>query len=221
MKNIILFLNKPLTVRLWQIIVFILMVGVIIYLLRKPKVYTIPNKDFKAVVTTKDKNGIDHSTIVVQKVQDTHIQDSLQQVLAKGTKIVEVTRWVSKVDTVFQDVPVYIDSTKRFAQFEKKDNYIDLTGVMDLQNNIVDIGLVSIDTLTYAQTFKKGIYKIDLSNKNPYVHIVSGYSISIVPKKPMLTVGPMIGLEYSIKGNLIPIYGIGVQVPIFTIKQWR
>jgi len=168
----------------------------------------------------KDPSGAQHSIVNLQETTSMqNIIDSLKLAL-KAKKVQTVIRTVVQIDTVFQNLPVYIDTTTGEISTDKHDDYIDITVAINLKNKMSSIGLVSIDTLTQVIEKKKHWFKanelfIENINKNPYNHIVAGNAITLKEPKVLFTVGP--ALIYNPFTSRVDL-GIGITYNLFSIK---
>jgi len=171
-----------------------------------------------------DKSGNTRSDIVVKEVVDKkefkRVTDSLKKLLKGRVSISGVTTAASVVDTYFQDVPIYIDTTQDSFYLAKKDGYIDISVEGSIKTNKAVISYASIDTTTTIIYTKKrflasDIRKVNISNKNPYNKIIAGNSVELKQQKSLLVVGPSV--TYSPFNNKVSV-GLSVTFNAFSIK---
>lgn len=173
--------------------------------------------DYKEVQLWKDKYNREHATLTQVQLDKESFKkqvDSISKILdVKAKNISGVTSITTKTDTVLYPKLVYIDSLKSFG-FSKKDNYLALSGVIRSDSSLkIDLGLRdTLDIVSYKKTkFFKTTYGVDVSNRNPYNHIVSGYSYSQSEKIKRFGIGPVV--MYDPFNNKVQ-YGIGLQYNI-------
>lgn len=177
-----------------------------------------PKIEYREVTKWKDADSNSHYVIKQLQLDKESFKkqsDSLRRLLKlKEKEIVSITSMASKVDTGFSEKVIYVDSTNTY-QFHKKDNYLDLSGVLYKNDNKVDLKLGMLDTLTivpyHKVRFFKESYGVDVSNKSPYVNIVSGYSYQYSKPTKRFGIGPNISFDIS---NKKVIFGVGIQYNI-------
>lgn len=157
--------------------------------------------------------------VEVTKEQMKHIRDSIARTI-KG-EVRYITQTVIKVDTVFVDQVVRIDSTKKTFFTEKKDNYLTLSVEGNWETKKAKVGLTLVDTLTHVVTKERKFLKsnelnIYIQHKNPYMTSVSGRSFTLKERKTLLSFGLVGAYGISNKG-LVPFVGLGVTLPIINI----
>lgn len=174
--------------------------------------------DYKEVEKWKDKYNNEHNRLVQTQLDNKTFRrqvDSIADLLkVKSQDVESVTSVITKSEVVIKEKITYIDSLKSFG-FSKKDNYLALNGVIDRIDSTVDIKLGLVDTLTvvpYKKTkFFKETHYVDITNKNPYNKIVSGYSYSKTDRIKRFGIGP--NITYNPIDNKVS-YGIGLQYNI-------
>lgn len=204
----------------WGLILIIVFVAIWYFSIRQPSNSQIINTQFQKAETYKDKTGKDHQVIPNQEVSPQvmkQLVDSVSKSL-KGKNIQVITQVIQRTDTVFQKLPVTMDSLGNF-EFEKKDAYLTLQAKGN--KDFADITLQTVDTITFALTktkhlFKADVTQIDINNTNPYNKVQEGRSFSIREKKILVSIGPQIG--YNPFTQKITI-GIGLTLPLINIKS--
>lgn len=174
--------------------------------------------DYQEVKKWRDKYNNEHNTVKQLQLDKNNFKkqvDSISKLLeVKPKDINSVTSVTTKTDTIFKSKLVYIDSLKSFG-FSKKDNYLALSGLINREDTIISVQLITVDTLTFIpykkRNFFKETYVVDITNKNPYNKIISGYSYAQTEKIKRWGIGPNIG--YDPLNNKIT-YGIGIQYNI-------
>lgn len=164
----------------------------------------------------KDKYNKEHATLTQIRLDNEQFKyqlDSLSKLIKVPKGASGVTSIVTKTDTQFVDKLVYVDSLEGFT-FKKKDNYLSLSGLVK-RDSSVSINLGLVDTLTIIPfrktSFFKDVYAVDVSNKNPYNHIVAGYSYVKSERVKRFGIGPSV--QYDPFNNNISV-GIGLQYNI-------
>lgn len=171
--------------------------------------------DYREVQKWKDKYNNEHSTLLQTQLDKSSFEkqvDSISKVLnTKPSNIGSVTSIATKTETIIQTKIVYVDSSKSYL-FSKKDNYLSLEGIVDTRDSSVKVQLGLVDTLTIIPyrktTFFRETFAVDVTNKNPYNHIVSGYSFARSEKIKRLGLGPQVGYN-PFNGKFT--VGIGLQ----------
>lgn len=174
--------------------------------------------DYTEVQKWKDKYNNEHNTVVqlqLDKKQFRREADSIAELLkVKPKNISSITSVTTKGEVIIKEKLTYIDSLKSFG-FSKKDNYLALKGLVNRENDSVNIQINTYDTLTivpYKKTkFFKETFAVDVTNKNPYNKIVSGYSYSQTQRIKRWGIGPQVGYDPI---NQRVTYGIGLQYNI-------
>lgn len=123
--------------------------------------------------------------------------DSFKKVLRNRSNITGIGTIVSKADTEFIKVPVYLDTDSNYY-FIKQDNYVSIYGSLNTKTRETDINYQSFDTTTYIVYNKKRFLRSDIrtlniSNTNPYNTIVAGSAIELKERKVIGVIGPYIG----------------------------
>jgi hypothetical protein len=184
--------------------VFCIFIVFVLFLLQKgcsPE-EVIPSDKLQPVKTYTDNNNVTHSQIkgaVVSQEMMQHLTDSITSSL-KGKVIVKtVVKYTVQTDTVFKDLPVYIDSNQNFS-IVKTNNYIDLKAWGSLKEQKANVSLLSRDTLTFIDYTQKRFLRankriVDISSKSPYNKITAGNFVTLKEPKVLFTVGPYIGYD--------------------------
>lgn len=179
----------------------------------------------KPVVVYKDKKGNIVSEIVTTEVDKATIKlltDSIAKILKGRNSVEQVTTFIPRIDTVIKKVPVYIDTNNNF-HMEVQDNYIKLRAEGNVATNEGSFTLQGIDTMTYVDFWDKHLFRADerkvaVINKNPYIKITEGSSITLKSPKVLLSVGPQVGVTLY-QGKIQPYVGIGVGLNLFSLKM--
>ena len=162
----------------------------------------------------KDKYGNEH--ITSQRYQfeaeqlNILVKDQAKQLKVKSNQITQSTKIITntvvetklKVDTIHTS-----DSTSQL-HFYYRDSWVDISGQLgkDSLNNTCDSISISLpDTLTKVDYWKKtGFLKlgakkhyVDISNKNPYIHLVGVTQLELANKEPKVLIAPFVGFGYG------------------------
>lgn len=174
--------------------------------------------DYKEVQKWKDKYDNEHSKItqlVFDKESFKRRADSIAKLLGtKPSDVQSVTSVTTKGDVKVETETVYVDSTKTYL-FSDSTNYYALTGKLNTNTKKVNLDFGTVDTLTIVPYKKRRFFKetfaVDVTNKNPYNHIVSGYSYTSSERVKRFGIGPQVGYDPV---NKRITYGIGIQYNI-------
>jgi len=180
------------------------------------------NDTLKPVFHYIDSKGDSHAQIPVQIVTSNkefkEATKGLKKQIKGNNAIQSVTTFTESIDTSFKNLKV--DSTNTVITFKKEDNYIKAEASYNKLTHLGDISIKTIDTLTYVvevekHFFRKNELKIDIKNKSPYNSIKEGSSITLKEQRTILDFALIAGYNPFTKQI---VYGIGVAVPIFSIK---
>lgn len=200
------------------ILAIVLLISYILYFKTKTNVKLSNKPDVYTEVTTwKDKYNNEHATLQTALLEKDAFKkqvDSISEVLKVSKNNIDgVLAVTSKTDTFFkpQYIPIY-ENGKKYFGFEKKDNYLTLTGIIRDTNDI-SINLQSFDTLhvvSYHKTKFLGATTnyVDISNSSPYNKIVSGYSYIQKERTKRFGIGP--NVSYDPINNRVTV-GVGLQ----------
>lgn len=205
----------------------ILLVLLTIVIKRHPKEITITRDNLDLLKKTDsitDLNGeywrrIEGITIDLREAKLRN--DSLARALKLKPKTIKGQDiYVSKTDTVFNDLKtIYVtsDSTYRIS---KKDGYVDITAIVG--KNTGSIQYKGYDTLTRVEVVKNPLIGrskryVYLHNASPYNKIGAGMSYVTKEKDVWLSIGPSI--QYNPLQNTKVTVGVSVQIPIIKFKR--
>lgn len=163
--------------------------------------------------------GNNHAQIPVQVVEsDKQLKPFKKDIKDKNIKITDVTVFT-------QNTTIEKDSIKGIVKdsivyFNDSDNYRKLSVKYNLTTNTGYYLYTSVDTLTYTKYIKKRFLKsdsvkIDIKNADDATKIMYGTSISLKQSKPIVSLVAVVGLNPI---QMQPFWGIGIGIPIFSIK---
>lgn len=205
-------------IRTWFLIGGLILI-IFWYFKNKQPASVVIDTNFKPVTEYQDKEGKDHQVVPNQEVSPQVMRSLIDSIAAslKGKNVQVITQVIQKTDTVFRE-SVTMDSNCNF-EVNKVDPY--LTIKVKGNKDFADITLQTIDTITFALTktkhlFKADVTQIDINNTNPYNKVKEGRSYSIRTPKTLVSIGPYVGYDFI---NMRPAAGIAVTFPIFNIKS--
>lgn len=150
--------------------------------------------------------------------------DSLRRYY-KGT-INQLSKYTAGVDTFFDEkvVKIYTDTGKNTKTIAFSDDYVTVSARDSAGKGRIDLKLQ--DTITYVDYTKKRFLRsdqriVDISNKNPYVKITHGSSITLKQPKTIISIGPSIGYGWSVQGGKVtgaPMVGVTATLNLLPIK---
>lgn len=182
----------------------------------------------KPTTQKTDKKGTQYTEIkgtLYTKDQMKIITDSIQRVLGKG-KVVQVTRTVTKVDTVIKQDTMFVDASGYlYIADSQKDFQLSYTGNWKDKQGHFHMKLTP-DTATGVTTIKKHLLRANELLLNEYhtnsLFIPSeGYVYTAKVPKVIGAIGPTIGGAYCTDGKLHGFAGIGITLNIIGIKNNR
>ena len=201
----------------------IIVVMLITYVIRIPHVAKIEGKTPELVATQSytDPLGIKHEVIeqkIYSKKDFENITDSLKKSLKANIR--SVTTTVTKVDTVYQKVPIFIQGDSIITEVNNKDLNVKVVTDTSTKLSTVDIHLTP-DTCTFVTTvhkrlFKTDLYQVDVKHSNSLFNTTMGNSFTYSEPKVNFSLG--VGVGYNIITNK-PYIGIGIQCNILNIKS--
>lgn len=206
------------------IVAFLVLCGVMLWKVLKPSQTIQTNAQLSLQKTTQynDNKGVIHNVIVTRELsQDelNHITDSIRKSIKTHPEIKEVIKYVPKLDTEWVDLPVIIHGDT--VETSKIDSYVTAKAIINTRTKEGIIELKLTDTLTAVTTLKKHLLRgntetIDITNRNPYVSIAYGTSITGKEPKPIIVLGP--SAVYNPFTQKIQ-YGVGVTFNLLSIKS--
>lgn len=180
---------------------------------------------FEKLEQKVDEKGITHSIInqrVYTEKEMKIITDSLKKAL-KVSGVSQVTQTITNVEAELEAKTFYVDTVDHTinASYQDKDIYAEFNG-----NTVTKYGMFKFiltpDTMTYVTTFKKklfkpDIYSVDVSHTNGYFKTVEGLSYTYKNPKPIIVIGPTVGVLYD--GKFKPFVGVGATFNLISIKS--
>lgn len=210
--------KKTLIIReVFFVILFILCCVWVYRIFHQPK--KVKPGNLKPVMTWVDGNT-KHSVVTADKIDKATIEGQAHPLKDKNAKPKEVIVYVYKIDTVFVDLPVYTDTSGNFL-VEKIDSphlIIRATGNTrtkkgSIKQSITDT--TSIVGYEHPRLLRNSEYKFDIKHSNPYITDTLASASVIKPARTLFNVGLQVGYNPF---NNKPYVGIGVNIPIFSIK---
>lgn len=205
------------------IVVGLILIGIIIYLLRREPVHTIDKVAIEEARYYKDINGKLVAMIKQKDISESNMKqlaDSLAKALKVKPKYIKgIDTYNSTIEIEYRDTSSTVLIGKDTAyKIEKHDPYVDIIAIAGKDSG--SISLKMRDTLTRVEKVKNPLIgrttrEVLLRNASPYTTIQSGYSYTIKEKKVILGVGPYVGIDF--RGQ--PSFGISIQFPIIQIKR--
>jgi hypothetical protein len=187
-----------------------------------PIVTTTQIEKLVPVTTYVDKDSNKHEVVVTKALTQKELEfisDSIRKSI-KASEIISIGKQTQRIDTVFKEVPVYVDSVTHeiFCKDSTKYTNISFKGNSKLNKGVFYIDLT--DSLTEIVYLKKHLLKatdeyIDLQHSNPYFTTTSAYQIHRKEPKNILTFG--IGMFVSADGVLHP--GVGIVYNCWSLKS--
>lgn len=162
----------------------------------------------------KGKDSVNHATIEILKIEKGNQKIAFDK-LAKSLNVKPKDINSNTNVTTIVRIPIYLhDTTKinsKYIQIQKDTDYlyVSLEDTMNITNYSKRKHWYSLTKSTF----------VDVSNVNPFIHINKIKSYEVTSAKPLIIIGPYLGIGYSpLRNTIYPSVGISAMFYPFTYK---
>lgn len=206
----------------WRLLYFVAVVSIlfIVYYLRKNPPFNKPIQ--LSPVTKVESRDKTYSLTEVEELTNRElkrVRDSFQLYI-KG-KLKTAIKATVIIDTVFAEVPVYIDTSGTRFTTRHSDPWMDIQVNGNLKTLTSEFSIKHRDTITMGISttnplFKRGTTYLSAYTYSPYTDYEMASAVTIRERRVIGTIGPFIGVDIT---TLKPTYGVAYSIPLIVIRK--